>query len=400
MNRTLNNRIEKKIQTTFNIAIFNIASIRFITKILVYIIDLYVYLKLFLVSKKSTLSNDESTKFLRTIYFNEKEFTPLNRGNEWNKRNDFDLTIIIPCYNVENFVFECLSSLNNLRTERRIEIIIIDDGSTDNTFNIIENMKLPENCSIIRQENTGLSGARNTGIEASNGQYITFLDSDDVFIDNNLIKILEIALEGKYDLVDGAYAISNKKYSSKILNITNYENTELDLSDIPKDISGYVWGRIYHRKLWGNTQSPMGFWYEDTQFLFSILPQIIRYKRLNCPIINYRINPSGITESSRGNVKSLDTLYVVDYLVKERKYFYNDLSNLSEIILVQLSSVLLRRIKLLDKTIKENAFIKACNYIDKYDLKVTSRSSFYHKELLKAFKNKDFGRWLLLSKYL
>ena len=400
MNRTLNNRIEKKIQTTFNIAIFNIASIRFITKILVYIIDLYVYLKLFLVSKKSTLSNDESTKFLRTIYFNEKEFTPLNRCNEWNKRNDFDLTIIIPCYNVENFVFECLSSLNNLRTERRIEIIIIDDGSTDNTFNIIENMKLPENCSIIRQENTGLSGARNTGIEASNGQYITFLDSDDVFIDNNLIKILEIALEGKYDLVDGAYAISNKKYSSKILNITNYENTELDLSDIPKDISGYVWGRIYHRKLWGNTQSPMGFWYEDTQFLFSILPQIIRYKRLNCPIINYRINPSGITESSRGNVKSLDTLYVVDYLVKERKYFYNDLSNLSEIILVQLSSVLLRRINLLDETIKENAFIKACNYIDKYDLKVTSRSSFYHKELLKAFKNKDFGRWLLLSKYL
>ena len=96
-----------------------------------------------------------------------------------NKENNISVSIIVPVYNVEQYLERCLDSLIN-QTLQNIEIICINDGSTDNSLNILKQyIEKDKRIKIINQENRGVSVARNNGIEASQGEYIGFVDSDD-----------------------------------------------------------------------------------------------------------------------------------------------------------------------------------------------------------------------------
>lgn len=96
-----------------------------------------------------------------------------------NKENNISVSIIVPVYNVEQYLERCLDSLTN-QTLQNIEIICINDGSTDNSLNILKQyIEKDKRIKIINQENRGVSVARNNGIEASQGEYIGFVDSDD-----------------------------------------------------------------------------------------------------------------------------------------------------------------------------------------------------------------------------
>ena len=88
-------------------------------------------------------------------------------------------SIIIPCYNVEKFVQKCTESIV-MQQGFDFEMIMINDGSKDNTQQVLENLAVKDNrIKIINQENKGLSGARNTGIEAARGELLMFVDADD-----------------------------------------------------------------------------------------------------------------------------------------------------------------------------------------------------------------------------
>lgn len=97
-------------------------------------------------------------------------------------------TIIVPVYNVEKYIDKCIQSILN-QTYKNYEIIIINDGSTDNSLKKINTYKNNKKIKIITQQNKGLSAARNTGIKHSNGDYLLFVDSDD-YIDNKLLETL------------------------------------------------------------------------------------------------------------------------------------------------------------------------------------------------------------------
>ena len=140
------------------------------------------------------------------------------------------ISVIIPAYNVEKYIKRCVDSVLNQNYEK-FEIIIINDGSTDSTLNICnENYKNKENIKIINQENRGLSGARNAGINAAIGEYLMFVDGDD-FLDNNncLEKINEVISKRKYDIVQYKmkyfYEKGNKYIDLKSLpNVKKYNN--------------------------------------------------------------------------------------------------------------------------------------------------------------------------------
>lgn len=107
------------------------------------------------------------------------------------------ISIIIPAYNIENYIAKCLDSLLN-QTYKNIEIIVIDDGSSDNTGKIVDNYAYKyEYIKVIHKKNAGVSAARNTGIEVANGDYIGFVDGDDT-VDEEMFEVLiENAI--KYD---------------------------------------------------------------------------------------------------------------------------------------------------------------------------------------------------------
>lgn len=116
-----------------------------------------------------------------------------------------DLSIIIPTYNAEKHINKCLNSILNQKP-KNTEIIIVNDGSTDNTLEICKQYaNTNPNIKIITKENAGQGLARNAGLEIATGEYITFIDSDDYFEDNCLNEVLKIIPKEKKDLYIGDY---------------------------------------------------------------------------------------------------------------------------------------------------------------------------------------------------
>ena len=127
------------------------------------------------------------------------------------------VSIIVPIYNTEKYIKECLESIIK-QTYRNIEIIIINDGSTDNSEDIIEQYKDKDSrINIIKQKNLGVSYSRNIGINAATGDYIMFVDSDDIIIENYIEQMMDILKKDKLDIIKSSY----KKFNNNTSIYTN-----------------------------------------------------------------------------------------------------------------------------------------------------------------------------------
>lgn len=143
-------------------------------------------------------------------------------------KSKYILTIIIPVYNVEKYIQKCLDSIYKQGiNENLFEVIIINDGTQDKSIDIIHPyINIHKNCSLINQQNQGLSSARNKGIEAAKGDYIWFVDSDDWLADKSLNIVLKYIENKKYNVIASnliyAFDDSSRNYHERILknNIT------------------------------------------------------------------------------------------------------------------------------------------------------------------------------------
>lgn len=151
------------------------------------------------------------------------------------------ISVIIPCYNAEKYLAKCLDSVVN-QTYKNLEIICVNDGSTDNTLKILENYASKDDrMVIINQNNSGLSGARNSGIKKVTGKYTIFVDSDD-WIGLDTCKIaLSKCCENNVDLVIWNYV---KEYGNKSINKRIFQDKEIYFNG--KDCEN-----ILHRRIFG-----------------------------------------------------------------------------------------------------------------------------------------------------
>lgn len=178
------------------------------------------------------------------------------------------ISVIVPCFNVERYVESCINSIATQVSSRPFEIIAVDDGSTDNTGVILDEISSRvANLNVIHQPNQGHSGARNTGIANAKGSYLVFVDSDDLLKSDALEKLANsISLSGA-DFVTASY-----------------DNMSEDGSAIsPIDgrrQHGAPWARIYSRDVWRDVDFPEGYWFEDTVQGFLIDP---RYSQVLAP---------------------------------------------------------------------------------------------------------------------
>lgn len=134
------------------------------------------------------------------------------------------ISIIVPVYNLENYIEKCIKSLIN-QTYNKIEIILIDDGSTDNSFYIMEKYsKIDKRIHLIHKKNEGVSKARNVGLKVSNGKYLCFVDGDDT-VDKNYINFLykslkknnaDIAICGHKDIKNGKVIFETKDLEANV----------------------------------------------------------------------------------------------------------------------------------------------------------------------------------------
>lgn len=184
------------------------------------------------------------------------------------------VSVIVPVYNVEKYINKCLKSLVN-QTLKDIEIIVVNDGSPDNSQKIIdEYAKKYKNIKSYIKENGGVSDARNFGIEKSSGEYIAFVDGDDFVLNDMYEKMYEKAKSNNFDIVvcDLNYIYEDDNSEMKVSS-----GFDKDTTDIKKAIiNNYpvVWNKIIKREIFNNIKFKKGVWFEDVEFLYRMFPLI------------------------------------------------------------------------------------------------------------------------------
>lgn len=191
------------------------------------------------------------------------------------------ISVIVPVYNVEKYLSQCLDSIIH-QTYKNLEIILVDDGSTDFSGLICDNYSQKDKrIKIIHKCQGGLSDARNAGLKIATGEYISFIDSDD-FIDKNMYSIL-INNTQKYnsDIVwFNYYNYYSKKHfinSSIIKNNDLYDLSSSDKIKFAKNLfyqykmDAHVWAKLYKRSIFNNIKFPYGKLFEDIFVLLPIL---------------------------------------------------------------------------------------------------------------------------------
>ena len=167
------------------------------------------------------------------------------------------LSIIIPLYNCEKYIRQCLDSIfRQEMNASEFEVIVIDDGSKDSSYSLAsEYAKRHQNILVMKQENQGVACARNNALEKATGDYVTFVDADDMLVFGSLGKLIKIAVDNKADIVKAAHkevpedAVCEDFSSSHDNSSIQIMTGEEAIVNVTRMKEGYCWGYLISRKL-------------------------------------------------------------------------------------------------------------------------------------------------------
>ena len=213
------------------------------------------------------------------------------------------LSIIVPVYNAEKYLRSCLDSLVG-QTLTDYEIILVNDGSTDSSGEILEEYRKahPALIRVMTVENGGQARARNLALEEAQGDYIGFTDSDDSAHPDMFQKLCDAAVQGNADIaVCDFWRVSPE---GRV-----YQSARTEEKSV--SASGPVWNKIFRRELIGDIRFPEGRWYEDLAFSAKLLAKADRIVFVQEALYDYRCGHTS-TMTNQNSVKNLDLLAVLD----------------------------------------------------------------------------------------
>lgn len=236
------------------------------------------------------------------------------------------ISVVVPVYNVENYLKKCIDSIIN-QTYKKLEIILVDDGSTDSSKEICdEYIKKDGRIKVIHKENGGLSSARNVGIDIANGKYICFIDSDDWIEKSMLEKLINIAKNNNFDIVLCDYFIAydeKNQIQKEDIEYKEYSNYEA-LNKMYDDKLGVsmiiAWNKLYNIHLFDDIRYPIGKIHEDEFTTYKLIFKADKICYSNEKLYYYRQQDKSIT-NSKFNKKRLDILQAFE----ERAYYMKNI---------------------------------------------------------------------------
>ena len=224
------------------------------------------------------------------------------------------ISIIVPIYNCNDYLDKCIYSLIH-QTYQNIEIILIDDGSTDNSLEkCLEYQKNVNRIMVITKENGGVSSARNEGIKKSTGKYIMFVDSDD-YLDLNVVSDLKTNLEKDTLIKVNHNVIYNNKIQINQIDKLDYSKESYIKEILNGNIGGDCWGYLFEKnkiELFDEKTSYM----EDTIFLINYLKKVKKIRIIDKSKYNYLFNEKSIT---KGNTRIIANIIDFNYSLNKIK---------------------------------------------------------------------------------
>lgn len=221
---------------------------------------------------------------------------------------EFDLTIIIPAYNAEKWICECLDSVLSQETNYTYRVIAIDDGSTDQTSAILDMYSSNEHVKVIHQENRGHSGARNVALRNIRSKYVMFVDSDDILLSGAIEKLLREAFMRNADIVEGNGYRFDQDGRLGLVKPCNSKS---------------VWGgpclKVIHSELLEHLHFPEGYLYEDTIISTLLVPIAKKVVTIPDEIYGYRIHPESITQRHTAELNRVHSFWIMLQVHKDMK---------------------------------------------------------------------------------
>jgi len=214
------------------------------------------------------------------------------------------ISVIVPVYNVENYLARCVDSIL-AQTYEHLEVILVDDGAKDSSGVICDTYAAKDSrVQVIHKENGGLSSARNTGLEAATGEYITFVDSDDWIEPDAYAHLLDLMENYQVKLVcGGRYDVSGKT-GERTLGLCPKVEEVISAEELAGRI--FLWDgcdssacdKLYHRSLLENFRYPEGKVSEDVAVTYKIVLQAERVAMSDRPFYNYYHRSGSISKAS------------------------------------------------------------------------------------------------------
>ena len=234
--------------------------------------------------------------------------------------NGILISIIVPIYNVEHYLRACIESVLS-QTYSNIEVILVNDGSTDNSYKIVEEYRVKDSrIIVINKKNGGLSDARNAGIEHAKGDYIVFVDSDDTVTNDCIEYLFRLIKNNNAQMSIGTYNIVKNNIFRPFNN--NQKETVMDKKEAIRRLlveEGYTVSaccKMYNSSLFNNVRFPVGRLYEDNNTTYKLILNSYRIAYGPKCIYNYYQRDGSITKQGFNNRK-MDYIYTVDEMCED-----------------------------------------------------------------------------------
>lgn len=293
-----------------------------------------------------------------------------------------DISIIVPIYNAEKYLNKCIDSLIN-QTKKELEFILVNDGSTDKTEEIIKSYK-DSRIKYFKNKNQGIGKTRNFGIEKATGKYIMFLDSDD-YLKNNACEILYKNTEkAKADLaICDFYKIYDSGAEEKIKLLSFKPTTLRKTPSLVNEINLAPWNKLYKKKL--ITKNKIKFVenlkYEDAPFVIEAFSKAEKIIKVDEYLNYYLIH--GNSETTVRDKRCFDILKIIDLIRKNTKdeaYLQEEINKLT-VRIVTNYTIQQRNQK--DKKVGLDFIDEAFSYLEKEVPDYKNNKYFKNRSILK-----------------
>ena len=383
--------MKQRMYNTFYRKLKNVKLAKAISNISYCMLLAYYYMARLFCKSKSSMTIDEAYKLMDSC-----SKRPDMKTTYTNKECSKDLSIIVPAYNAEKTIRECINSVINQQTSVDYELIIVNDGSSDKTKEIVTGIK-SEKIVLINQENKGFSGARNTGIDASVGKYIMFLDSDDMLVGNCIEGMMGKIREFGADIVQGSYYSFLE--NTNTFNYSKFQDTTVTSTENILKAPGFPWAKIYKREMFNQLRFPLNVWFEDTIVCMVLYRMCKKMVVTSDVVYAYRLNPNGITAKARHSNKCIDHYWVMEQVLEDARDIGLQNDEIQyDLVKGHMSTLLYRRISLMSDEVIECTFNLACQMLENIRPEhYKAKGRTIDKDIDRAFETRNYKLWKLAS---
>ncbi len=296
-----------------------------------------------------------------------------------------DLQVVIATYNNAPYLVEAIESVRQQKSAYRVQLIVVDDGSTDQTPAILQSYQHDVDILIIRQPNAGVSAARNAALQHLAAPYVFFLDADDRIPPHTIASLLDKAFASDADIVEG----SMTRFSEKtILGEQQHSGATNEA------LLGYACGKVFKTSLFTRVQFPVGYWFEDSIASWLLHPLAARTVTITPCTYLYRANPQGITHKAATRPKALDAVYVTEQMIRDAQELGLPLDQKAyEQLLDEIRLNFMHTCRL-GLQVQKDVFTLSLYWIDTYFPAFTTTKK-ENKDLQQALDKRDFNAYLL-----